>query len=188
MQVGVFQDIVLGIRDQLDALPLTRSTIVWQIVKHVVDSIATKGDRFLCRTLSQQFSIHLDASVLVEIERSTLLDIQGSHTIHLDATIDDDGLMILTLCAIFIFNDNRVAKRQGLAPLHLQVGIRNSIPRHGTQIDFLLNATLQSKDEVVLYKLWFILLLHRGSQLHEHTDAIALAHLHVTCLIARGLS
>ena len=75
MQVGVFQDIVLGILHQLDALPLTRSTIVWQIVKHVVDSIATKGDRFLCRTLSQQFSIHLDASVLVEIERSTLLDI-----------------------------------------------------------------------------------------------------------------
>ncbi len=179
MQVGIFQLVVLGETIESYALPLPRSTVVWEIIKHVVYAIATQGDRFLRRTIRQQLAINIYPGILMKIKRRPFLNLQSSQAIHLDSTIDDNRLLV----AIGI----RLTQDKFLTTLHLHVSKSLSIPRHRPQVDLLLRPALQCEDQVVLHQLRLIFLLLSGSQLHEYSDAISLANLHVTCLIANSL-
>ncbi len=172
MNIGVSHLITIRGRHQLDALPLPRRTIVRQIIEHTVDAIASHHHLLACHALRLERAIHLQASILMEVERSASPHGECSEAIHTHTTIYHHRLGSL---------DERISGDAHIAH-------QDGIPRVGVQIQFLLHPTLQGEDQVVLYLLRQVGMLRMRGKFYEHTDAVALAHLHIAGLKSRRLT
>ena len=61
----------------MDSTPLSADEIVWQIVKHIVETIATKRNRLLGSSFGNKLTEDIQSGILVEKERRSGSNVQG---------------------------------------------------------------------------------------------------------------
>ena len=172
MDISITDDIIIRRSHQLDTLPLSRSAIVRQIIKHIVDSISSHHHLLALLTLHTKGSINLQSGIFMKIQPATGANGKRSHAIHAHAAIDN----------------NRSASLNGRIFLDDWTIQQSSIPGISFQVYLLLHSALQLKEQVIFHQLRFILILLVRGQFHEHTNTIPLTHLYILSLEACGLS
>ena len=172
MNISIVDDIIIRRCHQMDTLPLSRSAVVRQIIKHIVDSISSHHHLLALFTLNMEGSIHLQPGILMKIQSGASPNSKRSQTVHLHSAVYHNRLAI---------PNGRILTDGGIVQ-------QSGIPRISFQIHLLQHSTLQLEEQIIFHQLRIILILLAGSQFHEYTDTISLAHLYILSLEPSGLS
>ena len=157
------------------ALPLTRSTVVRQIVKHIVDAVSPQQNLVAFFTFYLQCSIYIKSGILMKIKFHTWLDCQCGSTVYLDASIYDNRFSLIRKDFVYPLGNNLVFQELGIPGICIEVHL-------------LLHTTLKQENQIIFYQIWRICMLQLGSKLNKHPDAVTLAYFHILSLKTRSLS
>ena len=120
--VGILKLVAIGRRVDVYTFPLAWHTVVGQIVKHPVDSVASQRDGLMVISLSDECAVDIQSGIAMEVERLSGCYLQCSSTVHSDASIDD----------------KRPALRvDGRVMAYYHVACHDRIPSIGVEMDLL---------------------------------------------------
>ena len=157
------------------ALPLTRSTVVRQIVKHIVDAVSPQQNLVAFFTFYLQCSIYIKSGILMKIKFHTWLDCQCGSTVYLDASIYDNRFSLIRKDFVYPLGNYLIFQKLGIPGICIEVHL-------------LLYTTLKQEYQIVFYQIGRISMLQFGSKLNKHPDTISLAYFHILSLKTRSLS
>ena len=89
VDVGVAKLVSIRRSVEVYSLPLSRHSVVRQVVKHPVESVAPKRDGLLVISLGDECAVDIQSGIAMEVECLSGYYSQDSSTVHFDASIDD---------------------------------------------------------------------------------------------------